>query len=521
MTTDSPAGGVDPLEAADRGRRLFRYLLGDEWTEYRSIMAVFAGTFFAEFTPDDVAVALARDGVTLDRAVVADRLERLRDWGNLTVSSSVGQPSSLADYYKRRNLYLITREGQEVHSVVEGVLRHVDEVRDVSAGRLRGLLDALSELATSDLTAMSDERLGDLVRTVFDSHAAFADEITQFSASINQWQSRYDLSEDEFRFFAEVLVGYVGERLDEIERIARPIGRQLIALHPHVTTLAGRVQRGLAGRVETAGLSDAVAVTRTAGSDPDDWEHLALWFVASAAGPSRLDRLSHDAIVAIRTLTLNLTRLSRFGMAAASRRSDFLRLANLFHGAAPADVARIAVAAFGMHPARHFGALADDADDPESPSTSWWSAPKARVPVSVRARGDSTNRGRPSPLADRSAAQELLRRRREDEQRARERVDSELLAVGRLDGAELSPPALRRLQDLLGRSSHGAALHADERVLREAALTCRVRRRPGADTTIHTLDGMLTLVGVDVVVEPPDQPVDADAGEPVRAETMR
>ncbi|WP_116997022.1 TIGR02677 family protein [Desertimonas flava] len=521
MTADSLVGAVDPLEAADRGRRLFRYLLGDEWTEYRAILAVFAGTFFAEFTPDDVTAALARDGVPLDRTVVADRLERLRDWGNLTVSSSVGQPSSLADYYKRRNLYLITREGQEVYSVVEGVLRHVDEVRDVSAGRLRALLDALSELASSNIATMSDERLGDLVRTVFDSHAAFADEITQFSASINQWQSRYDLSEDEFRFFAEVLVGYVGERLDEIERIARPIGRQLAALHPNVVTLVGRVQHGLAGRIERAGLSDAIAVTRTPGSDTGDWEHLALWFVATAAGPSRLDRLSHDAIVAIRTLTLNLTRLSRFGMAAASRRSDFLRLAHLFNGAGPADVARIAVAAFGLHPSRHFGALADDVDDPESPTTSWWSAPKARVPISVRARGDSTNRGRPSPLADRSAAHELLRRRREDEQRARDRVDNELLTAGTLDGAELSSPALRRLQDLLGRSTHGASLQADERVMREPGLTCRVRRLPGAQTTIHTVDGTLTLVGIDVVIEPPDRVGEPAGGELGPAEPVR
>ena len=101
---------VDPDD--DGGRRLLRYVVGEEWRDYRAIMDVFAGTFFSEFSPDDVTSRLAEQGVDLDLAVVADRLERLRRWGNLTVSSAVGSPSSLSDYYRRRNRYLITRVGQ-------------------------------------------------------------------------------------------------------------------------------------------------------------------------------------------------------------------------------------------------------------------------------------------------------------------------------------------------------------------------------------------------------------------------
>ena len=84
-------------EVAATARTLFRYLGGEEWREYRAILAVFAGTFFAEFTPEEIATAL--DGTGVDPAVVPDRLERLRQWGNLTVSSSIGNPTSLDDYY--------------------------------------------------------------------------------------------------------------------------------------------------------------------------------------------------------------------------------------------------------------------------------------------------------------------------------------------------------------------------------------------------------------------------------------
>ncbi len=500
-TTDRMGKPTEGDDGADRARRLFRYVHGDEWMEYRAIMAVFADTFFAEFTPDDVVAALARSSVALDAVIAADRLERLREWGNLTVSSSIGQPANLADYYRRRNRYLITRAGQEVHALVEGVLSRVDEVRDVSTGRLRTLLESLTELATTELDALSDERISDLVRGVFDSHGAFADEITQFSASINQWQSRYDLSPDEFRFFAEVLVGYVAERLDEIERAARPIGRYLDDLMPRLAPITSRVQRGLAGRVEQAGLAGSIVVTRTPGSTVDDWRHLGAWFIARPGTPSRIQRLGRDAIAAIRTLTLNLTRLSRVGIGASSRRADFLRLASIFHHADTNTVSQLGVAALGLHPAQHLGVVAEDSLDPVTTSTSWRTAPRAPVPISIRERGDTTNRGRPTPVADRSAEQEIVRRRREAERRARERVDVELLEAGALDGAALSRPAMQRLLDLLGRSSHGSIVTAQERSITDGPLTCRLRREPGISTIVRSPEGALTLLNLHVSIE--------------------
>lgn len=498
------ASDAEP-DSPDRARRLFPYLNGDEWTEYRAIIAVFADTFFAEFTPDDVTAALARSNIHLEPSVVADRLERLRHWGNLTVSSSIGQPTNLADYYRRRNRYLITRAGQEVYGLVEGVLSRVDEVRDISTGRLRALLASLSELASIDLDVVGDERISDLVRAVFDAHTTFADEITQFSASINQWQSRYDLDPDEFRFFAEVLVGYVAERLDEIERAARPIGRLLDELAPRLPAITGRVHRGLAGRVEQAGLAGSIAVTGTHGSDPADWQHLSAWFIAQPNSPSRIQRLGRDAIAAIRTLTLNLTRLSRIGIGASSRRADFLRLASIFHHADPDDVPQLGVAAFGLHAPQHLGVVAEDSLDPVSPATSWWSAPRAQVPVSIRERGDTTNRGRPTPVADRSAAQELIRRRRETERQARERVDVELLTIGDMDGARLSLPAMRRLLGLVGRTSHGSQIVARERSLTDGALICLVHREPGLRTVVRSPEGALTLMDLRVSIHAADQ----------------
>ena len=174
--------------AADRdlsGRQLFRYVTAEEWRDYRAILSVFANTFFAELSPDDVVARLAAVGGEFTPETVPDRLESLRRWGNLTVSSSIGNPASLADYYRRRSRYLITSAGQEVHDLVEGVLGRVEDVRDVSTGRLGAVRDAVARLVTvaadeRAFAAASSSELGDLVRAVFDPHLVFTAEITQF-----------------------------------------------------------------------------------------------------------------------------------------------------------------------------------------------------------------------------------------------------------------------------------------------------------------------------------------------------
>ncbi len=501
---NAPGPGDDPAGA----RRLFRYLGGDEWHEYRAILEVFAGTFFAEFTPDDVAAHPAVVGAGVDPAVVPLRLESLRGWGNLTVSSSVGNPSSLDDYYRRRNRYLITRAGQEVFELVERVLAGVDEIGDVQAGRLRDLHRALVDLGDHGDTGfdrVGGDDLADLVRTVFDLHERFTSELTQFFAELNLWQSRYDLDADEVRLLAGVLVAYVSEQLTEIERMTRPISRSLERILPRLAVLLPALQSGLAARVDDAGLADAVAVRRLPGTSSDDWEHLAAWFVAVQGRPSRLDRLTRQAVSAVRTLTANVTRLSRVGLGAASRRADFVRLAGFFDRATTAGEAHeIAAAAFGLGSCRRLGMPSADADDPAPTVTSWRDAPRAVVPVSLRARGDTAQRGQATPMRDRRTERAWMERRRERERVNREAAAAELLSCagdgGRIDGARMSVASFSMLRDLISRSGLRAALGAEVRTATVTGVRCEVRRLDGACTVVECPDGRLAMHGLVVTV---------------------
>jgi len=528
VSAQDPSNGE--ATGADRARQLFRYLNGTEWQEYRAILGIFAGTFFAEFSPDDVIARLNEPQadstgtlpvrVVVDPESVPDRLESLKTWGNLTVSSSIGDPSSLADYYRRRHRYLITREGQEVFEITEGVLTRVDEVRDVQSGRLRDLHRALLRLidlagdgdATGSggrtgngLAGVDPDDIVDAVRAVFDPHVAFTTEVTQFFAAINQWQSRYDLEADQLRFFAEVLVGYVSEQLADIERSARPIARALVQLAPSLDQIVALANQGLAARVDEVGLADQITVRGTPGSRRPDWDHLGEWFSPRGRRRSRIDSLTGQAVAAVRTLTVNLTRLSGVGLGSTSRRADFVDLARFFAEAETVDDAHdLAAAAFGLGSARHHGVLPTDADDPVTSNTSWTDprGPRASVPVSMRERGEVTLRGRASPVRDRSAERELLRRKRERTAEAERRTAAELLAAGGEDGiindVELTEAAFVRLRDLVGRSSHRRRTGDPEREAVDAGLCCRARRAPGVTTSISSPEGRLRLIDLEI-----------------------
>ena len=516
MSGEAPPGyiadgapvGHDPLGSGSepgRARQLFRYLGGEEWQEYRAILGVFAGTFFAEFTAEDVAADPAVAGCGVDPDLVAGRLESLRRWGNLTVSSSVGTPASLEDYYRRRNRYLITRAGQEVYELVEGVLAGVDEIGDVQAGRLRDLHRTLDELAVQLEAGATGEEVSDTVRRIFDLHERFTSELTQFFAELNQWQNRYDLDAAEVQLFATVLVGYVSEKLSEIERMTRPIARSLEAILARLDDLLPVLWGGLAARVDDAGLAASVAVRRLKGTDPADWEHLAAWFRPPPGRISRLDQLTSQAVAAVRTLTANLTRLSRAGLGGASRRADFAKLAGFFDRATSADEAhRIAAAAFGLGSCRRIGTLGADADDPLPSVTPWRDAPRATVAVSLRVRGDRSQRGLATPVRDRRTERAWIRQSRERDRVAREAVAAELLgcasADGVLDGAQLSVASFTLLRDLVGRSGHGHTPGAAVRAATADGVRCEVRRVAGARTAVECPDGRLVLGGLEITV---------------------
>lgn len=497
-------------DADTRARLLFRYLGGEEWAEYRAILAVFADTYFSDFGPAEVHARLHDEHLAerLSPDTLHERLESLRRWGNLEASTDIGRPSSIDDYYRRRHRYLITPAGQQVFDLVERVLASADQVTDPQAGRLGDLhrgLQLLADHAASDFRDLTAADATAAVRAVFDTHERFVDEITGFFRQLAQWQSRYDLSPEEVQLLAGVIVGYVDERLNEIERMRGPIERCLGAIMPRLDVLLASIDTGLAGRVSAAGLADDFDVRRVRGSEPEHWQHLGGWFADAPGRPARLTQLTEQALAAVRTLTANLSRLSRLGALTTSRRADFLRLAAFVDAAPHSPRAHdIFSAALGLGSCRHAGMLAADADDPAPTTTPWSDAPRAAVPISLRERGDRVARGWPTPMRDRREAQRLMRERLDRERVEQETVAVELLssvdAAGSVDGVDLSAGAFALLRNLIGTAGHQASDAAGVRVAHGWELRCELRRVRHHSTVVRCPQGRMTMHDVAVTI---------------------
>ena len=507
-----PSGAVEPLNPD--ARLLFRYLGGDEWTEYRAILAVFADTYFSDFSPAEVHARLAsspESGLAhLSEDTIGDRLEGLRRWGNLEASSDVGRPTSIDDYYRRRHRYLITPAGQQVFDLVERVLASVHEVADPQPGRLSDLrrhLQLLADHASRGFRDLDSEAATAAVRAVFDTHERFADELTGFFRQLAQWQNRYDLDTDEVQLLAGVIVGYVGERLHEIEQMRRPVTRCLEAVVSQIDALLPLIDGGLAERVSQAGLSVDVHVQRTRGTSADDWRLLRGWFFDAPGRPARLTQLTDQTLAAVRTLTANLSRLSRLGTLTTSRRADFLRLARFVDAAANERHAHdVVAAALGLGASRHGGLPSADSDDPVPTSTPWRDAPRAVVPISLRERGSRPPPPPPAPMRDRSAAQMRMRERLERQRIEREAAATELLSLagagGSIDGARMSVAAFALLRDLIGTAGHQTPDANGTRTARMEGLRCEMRRSDCHTTTVHSPFGRFTMHATALSITP-------------------
>ena len=482
--------------------RLFRYLTSTEASEYHAILNVFADTFFDELTAEDVTAAL--DGSRINPDMVPARLTQLAVWGNLTTSSSVQECATIEDYQRRHGRYLLTGAGLQILRLVEQFTAEAETVPEVRLGRLRHLASALGRVAQIVEAGIPDDsvtELGDAVLEVFDSYLRFKEELERFFVQINEWQSHYDLTPQQVRDFAQVLTGYVLDRIDEITQATEPVATELGRILPQLPEMLSRLPSGL-DQHSVAGTA-AFTVSATPGSVADHWERLARLFApATGSRRSQLDEYLSKAAAAADALLDNVIRLARGTV--GSKRADLLRLAAFFHNAGSDDLAHdIAAAALGVGPCRSLAFPVDPDADPEpTPNTRWEEAPVAAVPISLRTRGPIGPKGLPTPIPDRRAAIQAIKDRRERQLRRRHRAASALLEAaasdGSIDGAYISADALELLCELVA-SSRYSAPHTGPPPTREG-LQCMLRAVPAAITTVDSDQGTLTFEGLIVSV---------------------
>ena len=230
---------------------------------------------------------------------------------------------------------------------------------------------------------------------------------------------------------------------------------------------------------------------------------MGAWFGTDGDRSSGAHQVRAAAARAVGALLANVKRMNASSSRETSLRRHFLRLAGWFDAATPRDAHVLATSAFALYGARHLGVPLDAAVAEALPATtSWWDAPPAPVPVSIRERGDRNPRGRVVRVADHGAQKHHLldERRREDEQRAA--AIDELAAVGdRLGEIRVSGAAMAVLLELIGLATtrFGPELAGVTASLVDAPLTLWIEPYPG-DVTMHSPIGDLTVCGFRLAV---------------------
>jgi uncharacterized protein (TIGR02677 family) len=497
--------------------RLYAYATAPEASSYLAVMRLFVGALVAEWSAHD----LAERGVDLPVEVIEQRLRYLEQHGNLLASPREVRVTSIAEYHRQPARYTATSLGVRVHRQVEEVLAAAGGAREVPRELLAAVAHRLTSLAAmspDDLAAADPAAMAETVSTVFLQFETFAAAVTDFYSYVGSVLARADLDDEEWLGFKHLLLDYLETIVEGVTRHTAAIRlalERLVPLVPLVVERASAADPALeALRAASPG---GEGVERARGRAVEDWAELRAWFGTPGDRSSGSQQLRAAAVRAVGALLANVKRMNAASSRETSLRRHFLRLAAWFDAATPDEAHVLYTSAFALYGARHLGVLLEPEVAEALPATtSWWQAPPAPVPVSIRERGDRSPRGRLVRVADHRAQKERLvaERRREDEQR--EQAIAELLALGdRLHEVRLSGPALQVLLELLARAT--ARLEPDlagaSAGLVDAGVVLWVEPSDGF-TTLRSATGDLTVDGFRLAVTPAGRRPKWATGEP-------
>ncbi len=479
----------------DRHRlQAYRYAVVEEAASYVAVMRVFTdgvAGLLSDLSAAEIASVLEERGTHLDLDTVEARLSYLVEHGNLARSPREAEARSIREYLTARARYQLAPRGELVHRQVEELLGSAGRAREVSTEVLPVLLDGLEQLADPDRATAG------AVTALFAVFERLVVSTRDFYTHLGEVLARADTDRDSLAAYREVLLDYLQRFVEEVRRYEPLVIEALDRVD--VEAVLARTHDG--PRLTDV---DGTEARRSRGLQAEDWDSLHSWFRGAAGRRSDAEEIRALATRAMGTLLSGLRRAVA-GDGERSRRADLLRLAGLFDGADDDTAHRIWARAFGLYPARHLSAQPEVEDVPAT--TSWWDAPAADVPLTLREYGDRTARGRSGRREDFAAARhELLKKRQLLEETKEAALDELRQLRGRpLADARVSDAARGALLDLYAQalSSAGGPLeHGDGQARAHVGdLALVVRRKAGVTTTVRSPSGTLEMIDLELALE--------------------
>jgi uncharacterized protein (TIGR02677 family) len=494
----------DVHEPADYGP--FAHLATPNAALYRQVMGAFLAAkrrFTVHLRPEDVHDALsAEPRPTLEGVTAA--LESLERWGNLRADPDTSRVTAVEDFYRRRLIYQLTREGEaaeEALSAYDEALGRRGELQAVALADIATQLRALITLADEEDPDPAVAHL--TLRGLVDRFTGLADNARAFMGSLQRTIDLHDAEVEAFLAYKDRLIDYLKRFIEDL--VTR--GAEIAGL---LGELAERGRSGLLLRLVAAREAADAAPDQAESAAADAylrWQErfdgLRAWFLSSPGRDSQAKLLRSAARHAIPDLLGVVRALNERRSGRSDRSADFRALA-LWFAQAPDDEARHRLwrSAFGLYGARHLTVDVDTLEawdaDPVSATVSWEDAPSLRISAQLRRTGAYERRGKARAVQDRGDARRHLAElaRKQAEQTAAARAGLATRGEVRLsDLGELDTEAFRLFLQLLGDALAKLRPGADRLVAttNDGTMEIRMTRLAQAPTVeIHTADGILS-----------------------------
>lgn len=441
MTGQSPDAEADTPSAPDL--RVFAYAIYEKSELYLAILDVIVAAkerFRLQLRPAEIT----RHLTSVDEPEVAEALDRLEGWGNLTRFYDTAAPETLAEFYSKRFLYQLTPAGAAAH---EGV-RAVRASGLASAGRLSAvLLPAIIERLQAIKAEVDDPaeavpdpaKLYTLLVDLFGGFAELADNASRYMTDLAVETSIIAGDDESFASYKKAVLAYLNEF------VAR-----LTDLVPRVAALIIDLDSAMPSLLASAAAAD-VAPSRD-GNDEGPlrsfelrWAGVRDWFVPRHDEQPVAESLRAAMLDALSRILFAVSQLNERHLRRVSREADFTQLARWFAQASIDDeAAALWDVAFGLYPARHFTDLAGNEEI--NRNKSFWDSEPATIAPRLRASGKRSGPGRPGREADygatkRSRLAQLRAQHRQAEiaaQRLSQQTPARLSDLAELDPAEFA-----------------------------------------------------------------------------------
>jgi uncharacterized protein (TIGR02677 family) len=409
----------DTAASADRSLRVFTYAVVEKVDLYVSVVEVLVDAkerFSLQLRPGEVAQHLP------DVAVgdIAEALETLEGWGNVTKFYDTAAPETLDEFYAKRFLYQLTEAGVAAHRGIQAVRRVGLDTGRLSSVLLPGIIERLIAIRNEAAGGGGDAvggspdgaRLYRLLVDLFGAFTELADNAARYMNDLAVETTSITNDDESFLAYKRAVFVY----LDEF--VAR-----LVDTVPQIATVIAELNPDMEDLMELAADADAAP---TPDGDDDGvrrsfqirWIGVQAWFVHRDEEPPIADSLRLAMLDALNRILAAVGRLHERHLRRVTREADFTQLARWFATATPDEAPLLWDRAFGLYSSRHFTELAGDEDVERG--RSFWDAEPAQVAPRLRASGARSSPGRPGRAADYSTAKVagLARLRAQHEQAA-------------------------------------------------------------------------------------------------------